>query len=844
MRIPLQSGHVDLNTHEVQVDGQQARLSPNEAQLLGYLVERPGQTVQQSELLREVFRYSDRVRSRTVVTTMQRLRGKLEVDPAQPVHLINVYGVGYRFEPLAAEGELVGRAEDLRDIHELLAEEGRLWLVAPGGFGKTTLARSVAAALGERPLWVDLSQAASEADLAGAIAKALGLEKLADAGALGLALAHHGPSILIFDAAEQVGSLLAERLLQWPAIAPVLVTTRVPVQGEPSLNIGPLSAQDSQLLFARRAPEGLSAERVAPLLRRLNGIPLALELAAARLAVYKPEELASSLMDLTAILAGGEGRHASMDSVLAWSWAHTPPSMQRALEAFSTAKGGLRVAHAAELAGADGLTLLTELLRWGWVHSQDGRVRLLDPVREFGSAKVDSPDAGLRHLELFLALARARREGLLSGGEGPFLRAEWGNLQAAFSCGLDAGEARGAELVLLLAVPMIRRMPTPEALGWFDRAVELARGRVLMELLMDRGNLWMARDSLAAAERDLDRAQSLGPDTSGLLAYRRAMLLGHREQFPEAILELQRALRDLKGTRSLNAQTVLGFCLIRAGRAAEAPPILKEALARARLLDLPGPALLALGALAALSTQQERFEEAEKAYRAALEICADIGDEANAAPLHNNLGNLFFYTGQAEAAESEWRTTLELSQRLGTRRGAALAETNLAQLAILRGDGALARERLERAREGFEAVGAPTGTAFVCLSLGRLCAREQAWEQAEAWFQRALPELPSSTLWWCAAERAVALAEQDRPEEARAALCGAEGNDQSSRTGLLLASGFCAAAEVRRDGDPQGSGRRSIQEVLLAAAAVRELPIAELTLRLKGRFDELEALGS
>ena len=151
MRIPLNNGHVDLNTHEVQVGGQKARLTPNEAQLLGYLVERPGQTIEQAELLREVFQYSEKVRSRTVVTTMQRLRGKLEVDPTQPVHLINVYGVGYRFEPLQAEGALFGREEELEEIHRRLGE-GRLWLVAPGGFGKTALARVASERIGEHPL--------------------------------------------------------------------------------------------------------------------------------------------------------------------------------------------------------------------------------------------------------------------------------------------------------------------------------------------------------------------------------------------------------------------------------------------------------------------------------------------------------------------------------------------------------------------------------------------------------------------------------------------------------------------------------------------------------------------
>ena len=257
MRLPLECGHADLDADVVVRGDERLLLSPNEALLLRYLAERPGQTVSQVELLQEVFGFSEKVRSRTVVTTMQRLRTKVEEDPADPVHLLNVYGRGYRFQPLGAASGLIGRSTELAEIRTRLGD-GRLWVVAPGGFGKSRLAQHAAAHFGAPTLWVDLTDTSSEAGLTAAVARALHLERLEDAGAVKLALAHYAPTVIVFDAAEALGPALAPWLQIWCEVAPTLVTSRVPCPGEATLNLGPLGTEDAARLFAQRAPGTLA----------------------------------------------------------------------------------------------------------------------------------------------------------------------------------------------------------------------------------------------------------------------------------------------------------------------------------------------------------------------------------------------------------------------------------------------------------------------------------------------------------------------------------------------------------------------------------------------------------
>lgn len=830
MRIPLKCGHAELSERILTRGEDTLRLTPNEARLLAYLAERPGQTVSQSELLREVFGYAQSVRSRTAVTTMQRLRAKVELDPANPTHLHTLYGEGYRFDPLGAHRGLLGRSGDLQTLRALL-DQGPCWLVAPGGFGKSALARELAHPLAEQALWVDLSDRSTSEELLAAIASALDIEQLAHLESADLALQSRGLRLVVLDGAEELQAVVEAWVARWCAPVSVLITSRLPPQDQPTHLLAPLSPPQAAALFEQRAPGTLEAPGVRELVERLGGIPLALELAADHLAAFSPQDLGPILADLSAMLSGGEGRHASMQSVLRWSWERTPLPHRQALEPLALSPSGLRLSEAAQLAGPGGLSTLKHLQQLGWLTERQGRLLLLDPLRHFVQERADLSRAASEHRALFLRLARERQEGFQAGRESAFLSREWANLRVAIQGGLRAEDPRAADLVLLLAVPLIRRRSTARAMEWLDAAIGLAQGRVQAELLLERANLWLVRASLTAAERDIDRASQLGEAPPGEVAYRRGKLLRHQGDPAAAVPILEGALSGLQGARRLNAQTELAYCLIRSGRASEATPMLQETLARARLQDAPGPAFLALGTLASLHLSQERYEEAERAYRAALQICERIGDRANAAALHHNLGNLFFYTGDAAQAEQQWRAALSLTQHLGSRQGAALSKTNLAQLAIHQRQLERAAALLTEARHTLSEVGLRPGAAFATFNLGRIEALEGRWAPALAAFDKAEPELPAFAHWWLAAERAIVFASMGRPEAAEQVLSGAVGQDASSRAGLELARGFCLLA------DPESNGTRGqVQAILRQVAPIQELPIVDLARRLRARL--------
>ncbi|MCA9488446.1 MAG: winged helix-turn-helix domain-containing protein [Myxococcales bacterium] len=836
MHVPLVQGHADLDRNEVVLDDRTERLSPNESRLFRYLAERPGRTIHHGELLREVFGYAEGVQSRTVITTMQRLRRKVEDDPADPVHLLNVYGRGYRFEPTDA-GVVVGRSRELAALARGV-REGRLWLVAPGGFGKTTLVRRFVELFAEEHVWVDLTELETEEALVEAVARALGLARLEGPEAVELALRHRAPSVLVLDAAEHFGEDLVAVVQRWSSVVPVLVTSRRPCAGEPTLELGPLTPHDAARLFARRAPPQLAPDRLRSLLDGLQGVPLALELAAARLAVFSPEDLVAHLDDLGTLLTGGEGRQPSMHAVLDWSWQRTPAALRQALARLAPARQGLAVPDAVQLLGSDGLTLLARLKQWGWVQQAEGRVGLLDPVRQFVEAACDLADARRAHRQLFVGHARARREALVCGRERDFVSTEWANLRAAFDNGVADSDPLAAELAVLLKPALRSRLPTRELLRWLDHAAELAEGPLLGEVLAERADLWMARASLDAAALDLDRAEAVGIERPGLLTFRRARLQRSRGDHDGAAALLEEALAHLPGPWALHAQVELGYCRMASGQEDAAQQFLREVLVRSKIQQAPALTLTALGTLGHVYSNLDRFDEACVAYEEALEVCEAIGDDDNAAGVHTNLANLHLYAGRRDLADHHWTRTLELGRRLGHRMWIAMAEVNLAQLRLVDRDLERAESLLRSALAAFEESGAVPHTAYAALSMGRLEALRERWGDAERWWARAEPDLPRTVAWMVGVERCIALAEQGDPEAARDALeAGAEATDAGSRAGRTLAAAFCHAASLDQGTvDEHAAHRAAIRDALRTTEGVADPMIADLSRRLRDRL--------
>ena len=320
--LTLRGATVDLATGAVDGDWP-GRLTTRELTLLAWLAGRPGEAVSRTTLLTEAFGYSDAAVSRAVDKAMNSLREKVEINPANPDRLITVVGTGYRFVvpagttaeapglPAEVDG-FVGRTGALAELRALLAEPGLVVILGPGGMGKTRLALALARqSVGAR--FVSLASARGREDVLGAVGACLNVPLtvtgLAPEEQLGRAIAALGPRILVLDDLEHL-TAHAELIGLWRRLARrfrLLVTSRRPLglAAERLYRLEPMSDGEGTELLVRRALQwGYRVEEAAvpELVRRLDGLPLALELAAARLGVLGVRDLLARLDDRLRLL--------------------------------------------------------------------------------------------------------------------------------------------------------------------------------------------------------------------------------------------------------------------------------------------------------------------------------------------------------------------------------------------------------------------------------------------------------------------------------------------------------------------------------------------------------------
>lgn len=328
----------------------------------------------------------------------------------------------------AAPNELIGREDAMRQAGALLAIARAVTIVGPGGLGKTRLAHALAA--GSRVDVVAVVPLAGVRDDAGvpiAIAAALGISEAAPGARLSethvrpdlrariVAVLNERPALLVLDNCEQVidgvAAWTADLLQAVPALR-VLTTSRTPlaIGAERILVLDPLGiAADPDApavrLFAERAEAVrpgvmLDADAVARLCAHLDGLPLAIELAAARVRTMSLAEIEDRLADRFALLTSGDRaapeRHRTLEAVIGWSWDLLDAEAQRALATLSFLPGGFSAHTATAILGAPADDVLDRLAAQSLlVVTESGarvRFRMLETVREFGLARL--ADAG------------------------------------------------------------------------------------------------------------------------------------------------------------------------------------------------------------------------------------------------------------------------------------------------------------------------------------------------------------------------------------------------------------------------------------------------------------------
>jgi predicted ATPase len=390
------------------------------------------------------------------------LRDELGTDPGTPLREAHRrllrgdapvvrHGVGHEPNPL------LGRDEDRTAVAALVRRSRVTSIVGPGGLGKTRLANAVGRDAEQRVVYfVPLAGVATDREVGRQVAAVLGAgDPDGIAGVLG-----PGPALLVLDNCEHVVRGAAELVRDLVAALPelrVLTTGRTPlgltsesVYALPELSLPAMVDLFTQRARAARPGVELPADPVAELCAQLDGLPLAAELAAARVRVMSVAQIAGHLTDRFGLLRGGHrdtpSRHQTLAAVVEWSWNLLDAAGQAALRALSVFPGGFTAEAAEHLLGGDALGTLADLADQSLLKVADtaagARFRMLETVREFGAARRHAAGEDERVAAGFRAWARdfgtAHHDAVLGPRPAPALeriRAEQENLLLALHQG-------------------------------------------------------------------------------------------------------------------------------------------------------------------------------------------------------------------------------------------------------------------------------------------------------------------------------------------------------------------------------------------------------------------------
>ncbi|MFE9836204.1 ATP-binding protein [Streptomyces sp. NPDC005551] len=329
---------------------------------------------------------------------------------------------------------LLGRDDDITEVERLLRASRAVTVVGPGGLGKTRLAHAVSRRAEQRVVYfVTLAGVTADEDVTTEVASALGAGEGRPGAVSGhvsapvagiLGVLGSGPALLVLDNCEQVvrgAADLVQALVSSSKDLRVLATSRAPlgltseaVFALPELDLGTSAELFTQRARAARPGVELPPDAVAELCRHLDGLPLAVELAAARVRVLSVPEIARRLGDRFALLRGGARdvpeRHRTLHAVVDWSWNLLDEQARAALRTMSVFPGGFGGAAAEQVLGEDALLLLEQLADQSLLTVADTpagvRFRMLETVREFSAARRAEAGEEEEAVGRFLAWAR------------------------------------------------------------------------------------------------------------------------------------------------------------------------------------------------------------------------------------------------------------------------------------------------------------------------------------------------------------------------------------------------------------------------------------------------------
>jgi predicted ATPase/DNA-binding SARP family transcriptional activator len=570
-------------------------------------------------------------------TARRHLVDGLGVEPgrrlrALEARILTEGGEGERGNLPRRPGRLVGREGALKAVEEALAGYPVVTLVGPGGIGKTRLAIAAAlrADLPDGAWLVDLSQLGAAADVPRAVAAPIGVTESAGRSLADsiVAALRSRRALLVLDNCEHVVDAvapLAQAIAEGCPDVQVLATSREGLGlshgHERLLTVAPLDLPDAVQLFEERATAAsgtLDREAVERVCARLDGVPLAIELAAARTATFSAAELLSVVDNQPHALAGGPrtaaARHHTLRATIEWSYSLLTPRQRGLLETLSVFPAPFDRAAAAAVAGGDA-ELLGELVARSMVLVEAGpRFRLLSTIRQFAGERLAAAGRASRFAARHARWCRDELERVrtLLAGSGEVegvarLDELWPHLRAAFGWACD----RDHDLAYALLRPVAAEIGLRgrcEVGDWAERLLDRV-GAAEPALLAWAGKRYGMNQHPAGYERLVERHGE--PDHplvrhGRASAYQDYVALGERA--PAAAAELR---RRGDGLLAEQADVDAGAALLFTGRFAEHDAVVGALAERYRAGGPPtllNWTLMLLGYSAACQGERERAE--------------------------------------------------------------------------------------------------------------------------------------------------------------------------------------------------------------------------------------------
>jgi predicted ATPase/class 3 adenylate cyclase len=580
--------------------------------------------------------------------------------------------------PLASTA-LIGREAELAELRDLFTRGARLvTITGAGGSGKTRLALQVAAELADAHpdgvFFVALAPIDDPPLVLSAVAHSLDVRQIEDLG--------HAEALLVLDNFEHLLPAAAD-LTSLLAVAPavkLLVTSRVRLNlsEEREVPLDPLPQDDAVTFFLDRARAVRREVRLEPavgdICRRLDGLPLALELAASRLKVLDPvlllERLGRSLPVLTGGARDAPERHQTLRATIEWSYRLLEAPLQELLRRLSVFAGSFSLEAAESVAGAE-LDEVAALVDWNLLKPiGEGRFLMLETIREFARDLLEQSEElealRDRHLAFFLDLVLEAEPHLTGPGQRQWydrLALEHDNVRAALACACDRGDG---ERALMLAGTIWRfwwnRGYTAEASHWYERALALAAGT---------STTARARGEFGAAHV----AESLGDAEIARARFERAAELlreaGETRWLILALTHLAGAYGELGDQERGRASNEEALTLAEASGDKRAAAIVKGNIAGALLEagEDDRAAVLLAESLEGLEAVGDTFG-----------VARNLLDKAIIALRRNN----------ADSAAAELRKALELSHSIGDTQTVAFGLAVAAAVVCARGDASAA----------------------------------------------------------------------------------------------------------------------------------------------------------